>query len=88
MLYPYLCPPEIASRAVAVTINGGPIEQLTLTVADWQTFRVKVPQGAPREISIKFEQGEIRSPAESGCGTDQRPLALAVKAITRRRGKP
>jgi hypothetical protein len=81
--FPFLHPPEIKTRDVDVLVNGSPAASWKFTTGSWTSNQFELPPGLEgKEVSITFRQGEVRSPAEVGSGSDARQIGLAVKTIT------
>lgn len=72
---------DIASMRAVVGVEGQPPQQWTVGGSDIQTLSLPLGGQAAREVVIRFELPDVRSPQELGLGDDPRKLGLFVRAI-------
>ena len=72
---------DIASMRALVGVEGQPLRQLTVGGSATQTLSLPLGGQAAREVVIRFELPDVRSPQELGLSNDTRKLGLLVRAI-------
>lgn len=85
VVYPYLYPPRIPYRVVAISVNDGSPQTSVLDRSEWSSLTFKISTQTSRRLTIVFkQQPETPSPEELGLSDDPRHLGLAFKTMIAR----